>query len=208
MFDAALRPYLNPPLAMLARRVVKLGITANQVTVSGFALGMGSAGLIATRSYSAGLVVLLLSRLCDGLDGAIARETHPSDVGGFLDITLDFIFYATVVLAFALADPPANALPAAILTTSFMGPASTFLAYAIFAAKHNITTEIRGQKSLYYLGGLTEGSETIGAFVLMCLFPKWFGTIAVIYAVMCWITAAARIYAGVTTFGGHDHGPS
>jgi len=165
---------------------------------------MLAAAAIAAGAYRAGLVLLLVSRLCDGLDGAIARETRVSDVGGFLDITLDFIFYATIVMAFALADPQANALAAAVLAASFMGPASTFLAYAIFAAKHGITTEIRGRKSLYYLGGLTEGSETIGTFVLMCLFPAYFSVFALIYAVLCWITAATRIYAGVTTFRAYD----
>ncbi len=184
----------------MARRAVASGLTANQVTVAGFAIGMAAVALIAGQFYSAGLVALLISRLCDGLDGAIARQTGVTDVGGFLDITLDFIFYASVVLGFALADPAANALAAALLAASFMGPASTFLAYAIFAAKHSITTEIRGRKSLYYLGGLTEGTETIAAFVLMCLFPARFPLIAVIYAAMCWVTAGTRIYAGVATF--------
>jgi phosphatidylglycerophosphate synthase len=201
MFDASLRPYINPPLAKIASRLVAWGVTANQVTVTGFALGMVSVALIASAQYWAGLAVLILSRVCDGLDGAVARQTKLSDVGGFLDITLDFIFYASVVLGFALADPQNNALAAAFLAVSFMGPACTFLAYAIFAAKHNVTTEIRGAKSLYYLGGLTEGTETILTFVLMCLFPAWFPVIAVVYGIMCWITAGTRIYAGVVTFG-------
>jgi phosphatidylglycerophosphate synthase len=201
MFDASLRPYINPPLAALAKRAIKSGLSANMVTGAGFALGMIAVMLIAAQAYWLALVVLLISRLCDGLDGAIARETKISDVGGFLDITFDFIFYASVVLGFALADPQANALAAAFLAASFMGPASTFLAYAIFAAKRGITTEIRGAKSLYYLGGLTEGTETIGAFVLMCLFPTWFPVIAVVYGIMCWITAGTRIYAGVLAFG-------
>lgn len=201
MFDARLRPLIDPPLAKIAGRLVTWGIGANQVTVAGFVLGMGSVALIAQGQFVAGLAVLVLSRLCDGLDGAVARKTKLSDVGGFLDITLDFIFYASVVLGFALADPQANALAAAFLAVSFMGPASTFLAYAIFAAKHNVTTEIRGAKSLYYLGGLTEGAETISTFVLMCLFPAWFPVIATIYGIMCWITAGTRIYAAVVTFG-------
>ena len=166
----------------------------------GLALAL-QAGLVAFAGYVI-LGVLLLSRLLDGLDGAIARETQLTDLGGYLDITLDFIVYATVVFAFALADPPANALAAAFLTTSFMAPAATFLAYAIFAQKHGITTEIRGAKSLYYLGGLTEGFETILTLCLMCAFPAWFPVFAVVYGIMCWITGGTRIAVAVQTLQG------
>jgi phosphatidylglycerophosphate synthase len=201
MFDAAIRRYMDKPLAAAARQAVALGVSANAATVLGFALGMAAAALIASQLFWPALAVLLVSRFLDGLDGAIARQTKLTDIGGYLDITLDFIVYATVAFAFALADPERNALAAALLTASFMGPAATFLAFAIFAAKHGITTEIRGAKSLYYLGGLTEGFETILVLGLMCAFPDWFPVLAVVYAIMCWITAGTRIAAAVATFG-------
>ena len=201
MFDAVIRPHIEKPLAGMATHLVRWGISANAVTATGFLMGMGAAGLVASGQYVPGLAVFLLSRLLDGLDGAVARQTRLTDLGGYLDITLDFIVYASMVLGFALADPSGNALAAAFLTTSFMAPASTFLAYAIFAAKRGITTEIRGRKSMYYLGGLTEGFETILTISLMCLFPSWFAVIAVVYAVMCWITGGTRIAAAVQAFG-------
>ena len=55
-----------------------------------------------------------------------------------------------------------------------MGTASSFLTFAVFAAKRGLATSVRGRKSLYYLGGLTEGTETIALFVLICLAPSWF----------------------------------
>jgi phosphatidylglycerophosphate synthase len=200
MFDAAIRPHIEKPLARMARHLVRWGLSANAVTAMGFLFGMGAAGLVASGQFTAGLIVFLLSRLLDGLDGAVARQTQLTDLGGYLDITLDFIVYASMVMGFALADPARNALAAAFLTTSFMAPASTFLAYAIFAAKRGITTEIRGRKSMYYLGGLTEGFETILTISLMCLFPQWFVVIAVVYAVMCWITGGTRLAAAVQAF--------
>jgi phosphatidylglycerophosphate synthase len=184
----------------MAELLVAWKISANSVTAMGFLLGMGAAGLIASQQYLPGLALFLVSRVLDGLDGAVARQTRLTDLGGYLDITLDFIVYASMVFAFALADPVQNALPAAFLTTSFMAPAATFLAYAIIAAKRGITTEIRGKKSLYYLGGLTEGFETILTISLMCLLPAWFPVIAVVYALMCWITGGTRIAAAVQTF--------
>lgn len=200
MFDAAIRPHIDRPLAQVAARLVAWKISANSVTAMGFLLGMGAAGLIASQQYMAGLALFLVSRVLDGLDGAVARQTRLTDLGGYLDITLDFIVYASMVFGFALADPVRNALPAAFLTTSFMAPAATFLAYAIIAAKRGITTDLRGRKSLYYLGGLTEGFETILTICLMCLLPYWFPIIAVVYALMCWITGGTRIAAAVQTF--------
>lgn len=200
MLDAAIRPYMNKPLEAVARQAVAFGLSANMATALGFALGIAAAACIACAYYWAALGLLLASRFMDGLDGAIARQTRLTDLGGFLDITLDFICYASVAFAFALAAPEKNALAAAFLTASFMAPASTFLTYAIFAQKHGITTDIRGAKSLYYLGGLTEGFETIFTLCLMCVFPAWFPVIAVVYGILCWITGGTRIAAAVLTF--------
>jgi len=202
-----IRPHIDKPLARVATHLVRWQISANSVTAMGFLLGMGAAGFIASGQFIAGLVLFLVSRVLDGLDGAVARQTRLTDLGGYLDITLDFIVYASMVLGFALADPVRNALAAAFLTTSFMAPAATFLAYAIFAAKRGITTEIRGRKSMYYLGGLTEGFETILTLSLMCLLPQWFAVIAVVYALMCWITGGTRIAAAVQAFSSDERAP-
>ncbi|MFN9357586.1 MAG: CDP-alcohol phosphatidyltransferase family protein [Alphaproteobacteria bacterium] len=207
MFDAVIRPHIDKPLARVATHLVRWQISANSVTAMGFLLGMGAAGLIASGQFVPGLVLFLVSRVLDGLDGAVARQTRLTDLGGYLDITLDFIVYASMVMAFALADPARNALAAAFLTTSFMAPAATFLAYAIFAAKRGITTEIRGRKSMYYLGGLTEGFETILTLSLMCLLPYWFPVIAIVYALMCWITGGTRIAAAVQAFSSDERAP-
>lgn len=207
MFDAVIRPHIDKPLARVATLLVRWQISANSVTAMGFLLGMGAAGLIASGQFVPGLVLFLVSRVLDGLDGAVARQTRLTDLGGYLDITLDFIVYASMVMAFALADPARNALAAAFLTTSFMAPAATFLAYAIFAAKRGITTEIRGRKSMYYLGGLTEGFETILTLSLMCLLPYWFPVIAIVYALMCWITGGTRIAAAVQAFSSDERAP-
>lgn len=203
MLDAAARGLIDPALDRVAALLHgRMRVAADTVTIVGFAFGLTAGVAIALGSPLVGLAMLLLNRIADGIDGAIARRTRLTDLGGYLDITLDFIVYASVVFAFALADPARNALAAAFLTTSFMAPAATFLAYAVFAAKRGITTEIRGAKSLYYLGGLTEGTETILTLCLMCAFPDWFAVIAVVYGVMCWITGGTRIAAAVGTFGG------
>ena len=193
MLDARLRRLIDPPLNRLSRPLAGLGLSANGVTLLGFALGLAAMAAIAREAYTVGLTLLLLNRLFDGLDGALARQQGVSDLGGFLDIVLDFIVYSGIPFAFALADPAANGLAAAFLIFSFMGTGASFLAFAIMAAKRGLASELRGRKSLYYLGGLTEGSETILAFVLACLFPAWFPPIAWLFGGLCWLTTLTRI---------------
>jgi phosphatidylglycerophosphate synthase len=199
VLDARLRRLIDPPLDRLAAPLASRGLSANAVTVLGFVIGLGAAAAIAERAFLPGLALLLLNRLLDGLDGAIARRRGLTDLGGFLDIVLDFLIYSAVPFAFALADPEANALAAAFLIFSFVGTGSSFLAFAIMAAKRGIATDLRGQKSLYYLGGLTEGTETILVLVLACLWPALFPWLALAFGILCWLTTATRVAVAVQT---------
>ena len=104
----------------------------------------------------------------------MARAGVATDRGAFLDIGLDFVFYGLIPLAFGVAQPEANALAAATLLAAFVGTASSFLAYAIIAEKRGLKSTDYPTKSFYYLGGLTEGTETIACFVAMCLWPQHF----------------------------------
>ena len=200
MLDRVALRVLRPVLDRAARGLQRAGLRADQVTLLGFALGMAAALAIALRHFDAGLALLLASRLCDGLDGALARLSAPTDRGGFLDITLDFLFYASIPLAFAFADPPANALAAAALLAAFVGTATTFLAFAALAAKRGLESLAYPNKGLYYLGGLTEATETLICFALMCLWPMQFALIAWVFAALCALTIATRLWAGWRTF--------
>ena len=197
MLDATLRRVIDPPLALAAAPLVRMGLGADALTIAGFGLGVLAMLAVALGAPLVGLALLLLNRLADGLDGAVARLTRPTDRGGFLDITLDFIFYGGFVFSFALLDPVRNALPAAFLVFSFVGTGASFLAFAIMAAKRGIASEARGRKSLYYLGGLTEGTETILLLTLLCLWPAAFPPLAWAFGALCWVTTAARVAAGM-----------
>lgn len=200
MLDRPAARWIQPALHALAARLVQHGVRANQITVAGFVLGLGAAGLIAAQSYALATLAMALSRLCDGLDGAVARQTTVSDAGGFLDITLDFLFYASIPLAFALANPPANALAAAVLLAAFIGTGSSFLAFAALAAKRQLAPDPGPVKSMYFLGGLTEASETLLCFFAMCLWPQQFAALAYSFAGLCAITIATRIHSGWKAF--------
>ena len=193
MLDRAARRLVDPTLDRLAATLATRQITANTVTLIGFGFGLLAMLLVATQLYLPALVALALNRMADGLDGALARRSRPTDLGGYLDIVLDFIFYAGFVLAFAVAEP-ARGLAAAFLIFSFVGTGSSFLAFAIFVAKRGISGE---DKAFRYLTGLTEGTETILLFAFLCLFPAAFDPAAWLFGTACWLTTLGRVLTAV-----------
>ncbi len=199
MLDRHITPLIRPAVDALARSLVKLGLRANHITLSAFAIGIIAMICIALRAYFMAAILILVSRLCDALDGAVARQTEATDAGGFLDIALDFLFYAGIVLAFAFAAPKTNALPAAVLLMSFVGTTSSFLAFAALAAKRGITSMEYPDKSFYFLGGLAEATETLIIFIAMCIWPRWFPQLAYAFAFLCAITTFTRIVGGYQT---------
>ena len=202
MLDRAAQALIAPALGWAAGALLRRGVAADAISLAGCGLGLVGAGWIATGHPLIGLAWLLASRLADGLDGAVARLTQPTDRGAFLDITLDFAFYASVPLAFALADPAANALAAAVLLAAFIGTASSFLAFAVLAERRGLRSLAYPNKGLYYLGGLTEATETLACFVAMCLWPAAFAPLALGFAALCGLTWLARLQAGWLAFGG------
>ncbi len=200
MLDRTLTALIKPGIARLAQGLHSLGLRANQVTVAGFLIGLCAAFLIAGQAYLAGVVAVFISRLCDALDGALARLTQATDAGGFLDIALDFLFYASIPLAFAVADPAHNALPAAVLLAAFIGTGSSFLAFAVIAAQRGLKNLDVPDKSFYFLGGLTEATETLACFAAMCFWPQHFATLAYGFAALCALTTVTRIGWGWRTF--------
>ena len=198
MLDRFTTRLIRPAVQALARPLLRWGVSPNQITWAGFALGVLAAACVASQAWMAGLALLLCSRLCDALDGAVARASESSTaLGGFLDIALDFVFYALMVLAFALADPTRNALAAAVLLTAFVGTGSSFLAFAALAAQRGLHNPQYPEKSFYFLGGLTEATETLAVLCAMCLWPAYFAPLAYGFAALCFITWLGRIAAGV-----------
>lgn len=200
MLDRYATALIRPAVQRLADPLARAGVTANQLTLAGFLLGLLAAILIASHAYLVALAAILVSRACDALDGAVARHGTATDRGGFLDITLDFLFYASLPLAFALADPARNALAAAVLLASFVGTASSFLAFAAIAARRGMLSTAYPNKSLYFLGGLTEATETLALFVAMCLWPAHFALLAYGFSVACAVTIASRLWWGWKAF--------
>ena len=200
MLDGWARRQIDPLVTPAARLAAAAGLSANAITLAACAVGLVAAAAIAQGWFLAGLVLILASRFGDALDGAVAGLRGKTDLGGYLDIVLDFFFYGAVPMGFILADPAANAVPGAALILSFYVNGSSFLAYAVMAERRGLETWARGSKSLYFTAGLAEATETIAAFALACLLPGWFAVIATVFAAMTLYTALARIVLAARTF--------
>jgi phosphatidylglycerophosphate synthase len=193
MLDPLLRRWIGPSLDRAGAWLARRDMSANAVSLAGLAVGLTVIPLLAWARYDLALVVILLNRLIDGLDGAIARHKGTTPFGGYLDIMCDMGFYAAVPIGFALAQP-GNALWAALLLAAFVCTASSFLGRAVVAAQRGEPDDgARGLKSFFHAAGFVEGTETIIAFVLFCLFPAGFPWLAGVFAGLCFWTAIARV---------------
>lgn len=193
MLDGVMRRLIDPPLDRLGIRLAACGVTADAVTLAGLGAGLLAAAMVACGAPGLALVPLLAGRLADGLDGAVARAGRKTDFGGYLDIVADFLVYGAVPLGFVLMDPAANGAAGAFLLTSFYVNGATFLGFAILAERCKMETRARGTKSLYFTGGLLEGTETIAFFVAICLWPGLFAPLAWGFGALCFVTALSRV---------------
>jgi len=200
MLDGHLRQFVVPVLDRLGKKIAARGITANHITIGSFAIGILAAFAIAYQAYWVGLLLLVVSRLGDGLDGAVARATEKTDFGGFLDIVLDFGFYGAIPFGFILADPANNAVAGGALLLSFYVNGASFLAFAIMVEKNKLADSAYGSKSLFFSTGLAEATETYAVFVAACLFPTWFPVLAYGFALVCFYTALSRIILAKRSF--------
>lgn len=204
MIDSILRKIIDPPLNTVARGIAKTPITGNMVTWIGFLFGLMACGAVVMQYAYVAFGLLMLNRLCDGLDGAVSRARGEiSDFGGYLDITLDFLIYAGIPFfaALGLMDHGAM-LAAAFVIYSFIGTGISFLAYAVIATKHDVDDKAhQGKKSFYFASGFMEGAETVVFMSLVCLFPQHFEILCYVFGSLCWITTAARIHMAWRVFG-------
>jgi phosphatidylglycerophosphate synthase len=200
MLDTVMRPLINRPLNSAGRFLARRGVGANAVTLAGLVIGLLAAFAIGTGYFALAMALIVANRVTDGLDGAVARASTPTDRGGYLDIVVDYVFYGSIPFAFAVIDPAQNAIPAAALLAGFCLTCSSFLTFATIAAKRGLETETHGKKSFFYSTGLVEGTETIAFFLAMTAMPHWFPVLAWVFAALCVLTAIQRSALAMKVF--------
>ena len=193
MIDKKINNYLTPYLFYVAKILCKFNISANSITLIGFISGFCCFFFIIKSNFILAFLFLFLNRLFDGLDGAIARLVGETDLGAFYDIISDFIFYCLFPIAFIFINID-NSYSICFLLLSFVATQSTFLASAWLLEKNKIFISKKNAKSFFYIGGITEGFETIICFSLMLLFNNFIDLISYCFGTLCWITFIFRVF--------------
>lgn len=199
VMDDVVRSGLRPGLQRLAAAADRAGLAPLHLTLLGFLLALGATVAAATGSWWAALALWLLSRLADGLDGVLARrQDSATDLGGFLDIIADFAAYGGFVLGIAIGAPQARVACAALLLAYYLN-GSAFLAISGLAEKRR--QRVAGdERSLQFVTGLTEGTETITAHAVFALLgavqPSWLPAAVWVFTAMVTITVLQRVRFG------------
>lgn len=192
MIDTELNKIFKPILDVSAKKLLKFNVTPNSITFIGFFFGVFCFYSIVNAMFFYAFIFLFLNRLCDGLDGALARLIGETDIGAFYDIVLDFLFYSLFPISFIFLNIE-NAYSICFLLLSFVATQTTFLASAWIIEKNKMLILENQKKSFFYIGGITEGFETILCFVMMLLFYEYINYIAYIFGILCWITFITRV---------------
>jgi len=223
MLDASMRALLDAPLRRVAAVLDRPWVTPNRISVTGLVLGLGSAVAAGGQAWALALGLWVLSRVCDGLDGPLARRRRgepgasgASDgraaAGGFVDITADFLVYGATVLGVAIGvTAPVSEggyggswLPFALVLLAYYVNGTAFLAFS--SAVERTGHRLDDGRTFSFLGGLAEGTETIAVHSLWLLLPFWAEPIAWVWAVVVGLSAAQRMIGGYRTLGSPPSG--
>jgi len=190
MLDAAVRGRLGPRLEPVAAALDRRGVTPGAVTAAGLLVGVAACVAAALGVWVAALVLWLVNRSLDGLDGTLARRRGATDLGGMLDFLADFVVYGGFVVGVAIAEPGAR-VACCVLLAAYLLNNVALLSFAALVEKRRLT--FGDERSLRFTAGLTEGTETILAYCAFCVLPAHAATIAWVFAAMVMITVAQRV---------------
>jgi len=209
VLDRQARAVLARPLEVAARLLDRPGITPDRLTVVGLLVGLACAAAAAAQWWWPALLLWGASRWLDGFDGPLARRraaregTTPGGAGGFLDITADMVVYAATTLGVLVgvtlaagdgASPWRTWAPfVAVLATYYVNGAA-FLAFSSVAER--VGAPIDDGRSLSFLGGLAEGTETVVVHALWLLLPGVAWAVAWVWAVVVALSAGYRVLGG------------
>jgi phosphatidylglycerophosphate synthase len=192
MFDTFMRRLKDRLIEPLA---APLGsISPALLTILGLLTGLTAAFLATIGSVVPSLLVWLLSRLLDGLDGLVARRFNKqSDFGGYLDIVCDFAAYAAVPIGLTLAHPTTtNFIALTVMLASFYINAASWMYLSALLEKRAAHTSDT-PTSIIMPSGLIGATESITAFCVFLLFPAHIAPLFGIFSTLVFITVIQRL---------------
>jgi phosphatidylglycerophosphate synthase len=194
MLDTAVRARIAPGVDTVAAALDRRGVTPGALTAAGLLVGVGACVAVAVGAWAWALALWLANRALDGLDGAVARRRGPTDLGGMLDFLADFVVYGGFVVGVAIAEPDARVACTALLAAYLLNNVA-LLSFASLVEKRGLA--FGDERSLRFTSGLTEGTETIIAYILFCLLPQHAAAVAWTFGAMVMITVGQRVALAV-----------
>lgn len=186
MLDTYGRKYLNPVTNKIADKLIKRGISANNITILALCVGLLTGPSIYFNRPVMACLLLWFSGLLDAIDGTIARKTkNTTPWGTLMDVTFDRIVEITIIISLALREPSVR-LELLILSVSIILSMTIFLTVGAL-------TDKKGKKSFYYQAGVAERTEGFILFSIMILFSNYLGLVTNIFWVLVLITAFQRM---------------
>lgn len=186
MLDTHGRKYVDPIINSGVSFLLKLKLTANNVTIIALLIGILTSVFIYFDMNIIAVLTLWISGYLDAVDGAIARKTNTTSLfGTLMDITFDRIVETCMILVLALKYVDAR-MSFIILLICIIISMTIFLTVGALVEK-------KGIKSFYYQAGVAERSEGFIMFSLIILLPKYILFFTNIFSFIIFITIIQRI---------------
>ena len=173
MFDHLLRLLKDRWLAPIAR-LLGPRISPTTLSLLAFCFGIATALTAYQGMVLLSLLAWALNRLLDGLDGTHARvHAQQTDFGGYLDIMLDFVVYATIPLALVARDATLSLAGVFLEATFFVNTASWMYLSAILEGRQSGAVA-RGEVTTVTMPpGVIAGTETVVLYALFLTLERW-----------------------------------
>ncbi len=199
MIEAHIRSKMQPFFDTIGKIVfIPFAIAPNTITLLAFITGLCSSMCICINQLIPALFMLLLSGLCDIMDGTVARITQQSQkIGAYIDLLSDRMVEAAIIFGFTIAYPQ-HYLAYIIFLIAVLLHFSTFtVAGALFANT--------GQKSMHYDRSMVERAEAFIVFAMMLLLPEYIFPILLIFSCIVLVDGIARFFR-IVTYERHNKG--
>jgi len=173
MFDHLLRLLKDRWLAPIAR-LLGPRISPTALSLLAFCFGIATALTAYQGLVLLSLLAWALNRLLDGLDGTHARvHAQQTDFGGYLDIMLDFVVYATIPFALVARDATLSLAGVFLEATFFVNTASWMYLSAILEGRHSGAVARSELTTITMPPGVIAGTETVVLYALFLTLERW-----------------------------------
>lgn len=193
MFDEQMRLTKDTVFNPLARLLA--GLSPWVFSGLGLVAGIAAALALWQQAYGVGFSLWFLNRVFDGLDGAVARiRGTQSDLGGYIDIIVDFVVYALIPVGLVLGRSSAAAhLSLIFLLCTYYVNGASWMYLAAILEKRNLRHADR-LTTITMPAGIIGGTETIIFYTLFIIFPGQIPWLFGLFGLLIILTILQRLH--------------